>query len=346
MKQWMKKAFAWTLALCMALGLTCGAAAEAVADFEALYPLMDLVCAAAVSTQEDEYAVVIPNSEGELSAEFVDAFFRIGQARSQTLGVTAETLNDTGAQATLLGSIFDAQIPALNAVIAAEETGNYIGFRPVTVNAANNGSVQILGEIYTAPRPLSEMSGSEFADAAWIDRGVFTFRSDSTAMNGFRLLGFSSGTDLNMEEVFMNYNAETVVEYVNTKLGFTLAYPAVFDDELLQEDDTGVGAQLTDGSASFFARRIPNADGSSLEGVVRNIADNLPDAKANINEQNGYGSVTYTTEDGYTVFDVYLVSENYIYQAELRFLSEKSAEYSMYCSYLENSFASEEGAQG
>ena len=54
----------------------------------------------------------------------------------------------------------------------------------------------------------------------------------------------------------------------------------------------------------------------------------------------------YTTDDGYTVFDVYLVSENYIYQAELKFLTEKSSDYSMYCSYLENSFASEEGAQG
>lgn len=40
-------------------------------------------------------------------------------------------------------------------------------------------------------------------------------------------MGFSSGTDLNMEEVFMNYNADTVVEYLNSQLGFTISYPAV-----------------------------------------------------------------------------------------------------------------------
>ena len=149
-----------------------------------------------------------------------------------------------------------------------------------------------------------------------------------------------------MEEAFMEYNADTVVEYVNSKLGFTLSYPAVFDDELLKEDETGVSAELSDKSASFFARRIQNTDQSDLQSYVNVIASGLNGAKATVNDMNNYGTVAYTTDDGYTVFDVYLVSENYIYQAELKFLTEKSGDYSMYCSYLENSFASEEGAQG
>ena len=318
MKQWMKKTFAWVVALVMMLGCAM-AAAEQTADLEALYPLMDLVCAAALDAQgEDDYAIVVPDSEGELTPEFVQAFIRIGQTRGESVGVTA-----------------------------ADGESNYIGFRPVTVNnTGENNTLQIIGEIYTASKPLSEMSGTEFTDVTWLDRGIFTFRSDASALNGFRLVGFSSGTDLNMEEAFMEYNADTVVEYVNSKLGFTLSSPAVFDDELLKEDETGVSAELPDKSASFFARRIQNTDQSDLQSYVNVIASGLNGAKATVNDMNNYGTVAYTTDDGYTVFDVYLVSENYIYQAELKFLTEKSGDYSMYCSYLENSFASEEGAQG
>ena len=337
MKQWMKKTFAWVVALVMMLGCAM-AAAEQTADLEALYPLMDLVCAAALDAQgEDDYAIVVPDSEGELTPEFVQAFIRIGQTRGESVGVTATMMTDTAAQKTLLSSIFDAQLPELTAVTAADGESNYIGFRPVTVNnTGENNTLQIIGE----------MSGTEFTDVTWLDRGIFTFRSDASALNGFRLVGFSSGTDLNMEEAFMEYNADTVVEYVNSKLGFTLSYPAVFDDELLKEDETGVSAELPDKSASFFARRIQNTDQSDLQSYVNVIASGLNGAKATVNDMNNYGTVAYTTDDGYTVFDVYLVSENYIYQAELKFLTEKSGDYSMYCSYLENSFASEEGAQG
>ena len=133
MKQWMKKTFAWVVALVMMLGCAM-AAAEQTADLEALYPLMDLVCAAALDAQgEDDYAIVVPDSEGELTPEFVQAFIRIGQTRGESVGVTAAMMTDTAAQKTLLSSIFDAQLPELTAMTAADGESNYIGFRPVTV---------------------------------------------------------------------------------------------------------------------------------------------------------------------------------------------------------------------
>ena len=122
MKQWMKKTFAWVVALVMMLGCAM-AAAEQTADLEALYPLMDLVCAAALDAQgEDDYAIVVPDSEGELTPEFVQAFIRIGQTRGESVGVTAAMMTDTAAQKTLLSSIFDAQLPELTAVAAADTT--------------------------------------------------------------------------------------------------------------------------------------------------------------------------------------------------------------------------------
>ena len=39
--------------------------------------------------------------------------------------------------------------------------------------------------------------------------------------------------------------------------------------------------------------------------------------------------MAYTTEDGYYVFEVYIVTDRYIYQAQLRFLTSLMSQYSM-----------------
>lgn len=347
MKQNLKRFSALVVTLCMLFGCAGGAMAQASADLEPLYPLMDLVCAAALEAQgNDQYSVVIPDSEGELSAVFTDAFIRLGQTRGQSLGVTEAMLTDTMAQMQLLSSIFAAQLPTLSAVVPVQSEPKYIGFRPGTVNnTGENQSIQIIGEIYTAEKPLSQMTDQEAAAITWLDRGIFTFQSDPSALNGFRLMGFSTGTDLNMEEAFMNYAADTVTEYVDSQLGFTISYPAIFDDSMLQEAQDGVTAELPDKSAAFFVHREANTGKSELQGYVDAAAKSQEGAVAAINQQNGYGTVTYA-KDGYTVFDIYVVTPNHIYQAELRYLAEKSKEFSMYNAYLENSFVVAEGGQG
>lgn len=344
MKQFMKKVSAILLAACMVLGCAYGAVAEN-ADLEALYPLMDLVCAAALDAQgDDEYALIIPNSEGELSEQFAASFIRIGQKYGQALGITPEMMDDTIAQMGLLSQIFDAQLPVMSTVLPQEENPNYIGFFPANVYTVDeNGTIQVVGMIYIAPKPIDQLSGAELTDVTWWDRGIFTFKSDAKAMNGYRLMGFSSGMDLNMEETFMNYDADIIQEYVDTNLGFRLCYPTLFADEVLVEDENGVSAELPDKSASFFARRIENTDGSDLEGYVNLIASGLNGAKVTINDQNG---VIVYTKDNYTVYDIYIVTDNYIYQAELQFLTENGGEFGMYCNFLENSFGTDEGAQG
>ena len=86
-------------------------------------------------------------------------------------------------------------------------------------------------------------------------------------------------------------------------------------------------------------------DGTQVIGTC--LANELTkDGFANINEESQYGTVAYTTEDGYYVFEVYIVTDRYIYQAELRFLSSLMSQYSMYTSYLENSFVANELYQG
>ena len=281
-----------------------------------------------------------------LTVSFTDAFFKVGQTYGAEVGVTADMINDTNAQAELLSKIFAAQLPQLEPVVMTDDINGFIGFHPVTVNrGADSATVQIIGEIYLADKPMREMSEADYSNIQWLERAVFTFQSDSTALNGFRLMGYSVGTDLSLEDAMQGYFDQIAVEY-ESHLGFTLLYPAVFTDDLLVESDDGVSAELPDGSASFSAKRIDNTNGANLTDYVGIIANGITGSTSTINEESQYGTVAYTTEDGYYVFEVYIVTDRYIYQAELRFLSSLMSQYSMYTSYLENSFVANELYQG
>lgn len=346
MNRGVQKVLSMLLILCLAMGISMGAVAEnaTVADFEALVPLMDLVCAA--SQYSPNAPESISGADSELTASFVDAFFKVGQAHGSEAGVTAAMLTDTTAQADLLAKIFSAKLPELQTVTASEEINGYIGFQPVTVNNGTDGeSVQIIGEMYLADKAMREMTEADFTSISWIDRAVFVFQKDASALNGFRLNGFSVGTDLSYEEAMLAYDEAITVEY-ESKLGFMLLYPSLFTDDMLAEDENGVSAKLPDGSASFFAKRMANENGATLADYVGIIANGITNSISSVNEEMQYGTVTYTTDDGYVVFDVFIVTDQYIFQAELTYETSKMAEFSMYNAYLENSFVVNELSQG
>lgn len=346
MNRGVQKVFSMLLILCLALGMCTAASAQSAttADFEALIPLMDLVCSASQYSAKGPESV--PGADGVLTDSFVDAFLKVGKTYGMSVGITDNTLSDTAAQQAVLGKIFAAQLPELKPVTIAEQVSGYIGFQPVTVNnGADGSSVQIIGEMYQADKPLREMNEADFSNVEWKDRAVFTFQSDESAMNGFRLVGYSVGTDLALESTLQGYFQEIAVEY-ESKLGFMLLYPAFFTDDLLVEDDNGVSAALPDGSASFFAKRVDNVNSSSLADYVGIIANGITGSKSTVNEAMQYGTVSYTTEDGYAVFDVFVVTDKYIFQAELSYLTSLMSQYNMYNSYLENSFVVNELSQG
>lgn len=344
-----RKMISLLMTLCLVLGMGVGAVAETTAsqspaDFEMLYPLMDLVASASM------YSVNAPETilgaDGTLAVSFTDAFFKIAKKTDSKIEVADDMLTNTGAQAELLGKIFAAQIPQLETVVMIDDINNYIGFHPVIVNNAGENNIQIVGEVYMASQPLNMLPQTEFSNVQWLDRAVFTFQNDSTALNGFRLTGFAVGTELDFEDAMQNYFEEIVVEYVNANLGFTILYPTVFTDEMLVEDETGVSAEVSDKSVSFFAKRVDNVNGASLQDYVSVIANDIPGASSSINEELKCGTVSYTTDDGYSVFNIYILTDQYVFQAELRYLTTLATEYSMYDSYLENSFVADEVSVG
>lgn len=338
------KVLSIVMVLCMILGLTAGAAAQSTADFDALLPVMDLVSAASLYAANAPETV--PDATGELSASFVDAFFSVGQVQGAEAGVTADMLTDHDAQTAFLSKIFAAQLPAMGTVSAAENNGIYIGFQPVLINGGADGkSIQIIGEIYQAGKPLRSMIETDYTEIQWLERAVFTFQSDASALHGFRMTGYSVGTDLSIEEAMQGYFAEIAVEY-ESSLGFTLLYPSAFGDELLVEDEYGVSACLADNSASFFAKRASNPNGATLSDYVSIVANGIEGSVSYVYEDMQYGTVAYTTQDGYVVFEVYIVTADYVYQAQLKYLTSLMGEFGMYNAYLENSFVVNELSQG
>ena len=255
MNRTVRKVISLAAALCLALAVGTGAVAETaqnVADFEALIPLMDLVSAA--SQYSPNAPESVPGADGVLTVSFTDAFFKVGQTYGAEVGVTSAMLGDTNAQAELLGKIFAAQIPQLEPVVMTDDINGFIGFHPVTVNSgADSATVQIIGEIYLADKPMRQMSEADYSRIQWLERAVFTFQSDATALNGFRLMGFSVGTDLALEDAMQGYFDQIAVEY-ESHLGFTLLYPSVFTDDLLVESDDGVSAALPDGERELLGQ--------------------------------------------------------------------------------------------
>lgn len=359
-----RKLIAWILSACMAL---CGATAAlaentvpaaptvSLSEFEALGPLMDLVAATVWSGYDDNSAGAeeynapesVPGAEGVLTNIFIDGFFRIGQTADPSMGITADMLSNTDQQAAYLSKVFAAQLPTLETLVPMEAYSGYIGFAPKTVNTAmENGGIQIIGEIYWAEKPLKRLTEAEYREVRWEERAIFSFQSDGTAMNGFRLTGFSVGTELDMELAMQGYFEEILVEYMNPGLGFGVQYPSIFTDDLLVEDQDGLSAAIPDGSASFFAKRVDNVSKANLQDYVNVIANGITGAEANVNDQFQYATVSYSTEDGYTVFDVYVVTDKYIYQAELSYKTSLADQFSMYTAYLENTFNVDEVSVG
>lgn len=348
--QKVQKLLTWTVTLCLlvgnVLGATAAAAPGATSDFEALEPLMDLVACTVITLNADAPEAV-PGPEGTLSNAFISGLFRLWQNADPSLGLSKEMVASVDQQTAFLSKVFAAQLPALEPVETSEQIEGYIGFRPVTVNTATEmGGIQIVGEIYWSPKPLKQMTDAEYKQVQWQEPAVFTFKSDASALNGFRLAGFSVGTELNMEQAMQSYFSEILVEYVNTGLGFSLQYPGMFTDDLLTEDDDGVSAQLKDGTASFFAKRVSNESQSDLEAYMTMISNGITDCQTDLNKDLGYATVTYNTDEGFTVFDVYIVTERYIYQAELSYRTELSKDFSMYDTYLKHSFMVDEVSVG
>lgn len=324
----------------LALALIMGAAtAEQTADapWAKLNPLMDAVAAAAFYAGGEE-PLAVPDEAGTLDARFISAFLSFGQWIDAALGVTESTLRDVGAQQSYLQKVFSAQLPQLSAIETPEAINGYIGFHTTMTSQGDAGEMQCVGEVYWAEKPMRQMSGADYLAIQWQSPAVFNFRADSSALSGFRLTGFSIGTSLSLEMTMQQFFEKTLLEYYNSKYGYSVAYPAVFGDVVLTEAEEGFSASLPNGDADFSVKREANPSAMSLEDYTAKLAGDTGSGVYGINDEFHYGTVAYRTDAGRLVFTIFAVTKDSVYRAEFSYREELAQTYCAYAFYLENSF--------
>jgi len=346
MKRSMQRILAFVFTICLLVGMAAVGSAEEInlADYQAAVPVLDLVASAAICSSD--FPTVISDGESTLDSNFITFFFTNGLQVGSTACVTEDMLTNVTLQEQFLKSIFSAQLPALDAITPPETTDDYIGFLPVYAKAAEGGDVYLIGELYRGTRPIGQMTADDYKTLSWEDRAIYTLKQDDTALNGYRVDGFSVGSELLMEMQLQDYTNQILVEYINSKLGFSLLYPSLFQEASFTEDATGASATLDDGSASFSVKRVDNTGSMSLSDYATLMAASETDARLAVNDVFQYATVAYETADGNSVFSIYIVTDQYVYMAQLTYPTSQSIIYSMYTMYLENSFVVDEVSVG
>ena len=325
------------LALALAL-LPIAAPAEEAADLSAATPLIDLTAAAAIYNLDNPETIT---ADGTLSEAFAYNIFLLGPQMDASLGITEAMQQDTAAQAAWLSAAYTAELPTLSGVLTMGETFPYIGVVPmVSTPSADGDSAVIVGNVYRAEGRIDTLSAEQAATVEWLDiRATVRVARSDTAPGGWAVTDFTTGGEIESEEETADYFNETMLEYVSGKLGMSVLYPADFVDCTPTETDSGMSVALADGSASFSISRgaIGNDDLATLTQAL--TAEGWT-----VNElETGDGlRADRTDDDGRTTVRCILLSDSTRYEATLTYDASLATEYSLYATWMVNSFTADE----
>ena len=334
-----RKLLALALALCLCVQ---GAAmAEEDASLTAAQPLIDLTASAALRVGEEAERIA---PDGVLSQAFVQNFFLLGQQADPALGISGQLLTDTAAQEDYLRHSFVCGGAAAGTLQENATSFDYVGVRVMVVDESEDGSaMRVMGDLYQANRALAGMTEAEYAAVRWLDRrAVIDLRRSADAPCGWQVYAFSLEAELEMETAAQDYFTKTMTEYMNPELGFSLQYPAVFGEDCVRETASGVEGSLQDGTASFLAERTSNDAAWTLETLMAQKKQENPAAETNINEVSGCGRQLTALEGGGTRMDLYIVTEAWVYHAQLCYDASLTKDFALYSDYMMNSFMADE----
>ena len=334
-----RKLLALALALCLCMQ---GAAmAEEETSLTAAQPLIDLTASAALRVGEEAESIA---PDGVLSQAFVQNFFLLGRQADPALGITGQLLSDAAAQEDYLRRSFVCGGAAAGTLQESTEPFDYVGVRVMVVDESEDGSaMRVMGDLYQADRALAGMTEAEYAAVRWLDRrAVIDLRRSAEAPCGWQVYSFSLEAELEMETAAQDYFTKTMTEYMNPDLGFSLQYPAVFGEDCVQETAAGVEGRLQDGTASFLAERTANDAAWTLETLMAQKKQENPASETNINEVSGCGRQLTALEGGGTRMDLYIVTEAWVYHAQLCYDASLAKDFALYSDYMMNSFMADE----
>ena len=137
---------------------------------------------------------------------------------------------------------------------------------------------------------------------------------------------------------------EDMKEYVNADPAYSILYPGIFTEDMLVETESGIGAVLPDGSASFLVFCQENTENwSNATWMAAKLQEN-PELASEVHELNNLVHLIDEGED-VTTMTYCMVTEDWIYVAQLSW-NYMHPDFARYCTYMENSFSADELGMG
>jgi len=241
-------------------------------------------------------------------------------------------------------------VPLQELIVLADQTAAgaleidhmYCGLRPLAVDANEDGdALRILADVYLADDQLEKLTDEQYEQVQWLDKRavVEMKRVEGT----WTVTSFSMEAELEMEDAAMAYFAETMVNYVNADLGYAIQYPALFGEGEIITGETGISGRME--GASFAVECLANDDAWTIDALLENKKQETNGAETNINTITGLGWLRYTQE-GQEITYMAIVTEELIYQAELRYDQGLMRDFRQYGEYMMNSFTVDENGNG
>lgn len=207
------------------------------------------------------------------------------------------------------------------------------GLQVMSIDLDEDGdAAMVIGQLYA----IDAQQNMRYLDA----RAVAEIQRSDASPLGWQLHRFVIGQELLMEDAAQEYFSGMTVEYYNAACGFAIQYPAIFPEESILEDQTGVNASLPDTGVSFFARREEKTQ--TIDALLKEKKQEIPSLETNMDEMTGCVRTRYVTGEGQVVIDFYLEGETAVYHAGLIFPEEAQAEYAPYVEYMMNSLTADE----
>ena len=317
--KWLALVLAGMMCVGPALGI-----AEGAKTFDAsqVAPLLNAVTSAALGAEDVLESI---SADEALTEEFVKRL------------MTALMDNGLAADKGSLGNLIAMPLP--DQELSSEAAVKHLTLQVLTADVNEDGdAVVLVGDVM--------VDGGDGQTRALDQRAVVELHRDAASPVGWKLYRFSLGDALIVEELTGAYFAERMIEYLNAACGYSIQYPAVFTENMIVETPNGIQAALPDESASFSVTRMDNSEGLTIDALLAREQATDASAVVSVDEVTGAGKSVVTDEEGVTHVAMFLVTEAYIYEAELNYRQDLAADYADYVNYMINSFSADELGRG
>ncbi len=308
---------------------------KAEMDLTKILPLLDITTGAALMS--DELQDISSENNG-LSNGFAKNF----------VGVAAKYLNNndllTNNKEFLNNTLFANFENVSN--VSNEIKDQYIGFKFMAAKEMNETDSRLIGSIYVAKGPLHSLEPKDILHVNWIDRRVvIDIKKSEKSTYGYLISGVSMQGELLMEEELTKYFNETLVDYINTKVGFSLQYPSILGENSLQESEDGINIKNEELKIQLNVKSFSNTDAWTANKFYQTkMNDNNIVAK--IVESKSSVSVHSMQDENTLKYELYIFTNDVVYEASFVYDKALSEDFGLYIQFLENTFTVLKGEIG